>query len=353
MSQDTGTAPPDCVRDVLARYLHFRSARDLDSTVRPLHAGFSATTWLIATSDERLLLRQLPSNTETERASFTAAIHDHAARAGMAPPIMPDVAGDLVTSHAGRLFQLIRYVEGDRVPRSTPARAACHNLGHTLGRLHQVLRAAQAPATAPHQALPDDPTTSIRAALDCHDNAACSHATARQALTVKLRYAKALDPDLLAEVARLPTQVIHGDFHPSNIICPRARPDDHQAYLVIDFDLARVAPPGYELMRALIYCVRPAGPPAVFGPQIAEFLDGYLTARPLSEHEIETMVELYKMVQILDIHGLNTCRDASQPILRFGQARFALLYWIRRHEEHLRALAHQAFLRLNQEERKS
>lgn len=352
MSHDTGATPLDGVRKVLARYRCFRSARDLDSTVRPLHDGFGATTWLIAASGEKFLLRQLPTDTETERARFTAAIHHHAARAGLAPPILPDMAGELVTSHASQLFQLIRYAEGDRFPRSTPAREGCHALGYTLGRLHHVLRAAPVPATAPHQALPDDPTASIRVALDCHDHAACSHAAAREALTVKLRYAKDLDPDLLAEVARLPAQVIHGDFHPSNIICPRVQ-HDHRVYLVIDFDLARVAPPGYELMRALIYCIRPAGPPAVFGPQVAEFLDGYLTARPLAEHEIETMVALYKAVQILDIHGLNACRDASQPILRFGQARFALLYWIRRHEVHLRTLARQAFLRLNQEERTS
>jgi hypothetical protein len=83
-------------------------------------------------------------------------------------------------------------------------------------------------------------------------------------------------------------------------------------------------------MRALIYCVRPAGPPSAFAGRAAAFLKGYLAGRPLSRRELETMAILYETVQVLDAHGLGACLGASEAALGFGEARFALLYWLRR-----------------------
>lgn len=351
MNEATDTTSPDNLRHVLDRYPDLVAAGDDGLSVRLLPTGFGATTRLITTSGGRFLLRQLAHHTEQGRARFAAAIHHHAARAGLATRVLPDGTGEFVTSYAGQLFQLTRYAEGSCDPDTTPARELCHDLGHTLGRLHEVLHTAPAPSTAPRQTLPADPTTAIRAAYDVHDHPACGHADARRALAVKLRYAEALDPGLLIELAELPTQVIHGDFHLGNvIICQHAADGRHQTCVAIDFDLARIAPPGYELMRALVYCVRPAGPPAIFGPRIAAFLDGYLAAHQLSEREIDTMVTLYETVQLLDTHGLDSCRNAAPPLLRFGQARFALLYWMRRHAPYLSHLARQALSRLDQEE---
>ena len=63
---------------------------------------------------------------------------------------------------------------------------------------------------------------------------------------------------------------------------------------------------------------------------------------PLSGREIETMAVLYETAQVLDIRGLGTCLGASEAALGFGQARFALLYWLRRHGSAVTGLARQA-----------
>jgi len=64
--------------------------------------------------------------------------------------------------------------------------------------------------------------------------------------------------DVLAD---LPQQVIHGDVHPGNVLTWRSPGASAiPGISLIDFDRTRYAPPAYEVMRALVYCVRPAGP---------------------------------------------------------------------------------------------
>jgi Ser/Thr protein kinase RdoA (MazF antagonist) len=227
-------------------------------------------------------------------------------------------------------------VDGIPEQPTTRGQPLVRELGLTLGRLHRALAGVTPPAIQPRFAFGADPVAALRAAYDAHDRPECPHTLVRQALTVKLRRARALDGAMLDDFARLRQQVIHGDVHPGNIIFQRA---PACGAVLIDFDLARYAPPAYELVRALIYCVQPAGPPSAFTPRIAAFLDGYLDACPLSARELGTMAALFETVQILDAHGLDTCHEAPDWLLQFGQARFALLYWLREYGPLLTTLA--------------
>jgi len=50
-------------------------------------------------------------------------------------------------------------------------------------------------------------------------------------------------------------------------------------------------------------------------------------------------VDLYETTQILDTYGLAVCEGAAPGLLAFGQARFALLYWLRRNGNSVTSLA--------------
>lgn len=120
-----------------------------------------------------------------------------------------------------------------------------------------------------------------------HDHGACAHPTARQALAAKLRCAEALSGTVPETLASLPQQVIHGDVHPGNVLASRS--PGTCGISLIDFDRTRYAPPAYEVMRALLYCVKRSGSRSAFEGRAEAFLGGYLAAGPLSGREIETM----------------------------------------------------------------
>ncbi|MGQ0773155.1 MAG: phosphotransferase [Pseudonocardiales bacterium] len=298
--------------------------------------GANTAPWLVTGPAGGFVLRRLPGYLSPERARFAAAVHDHAAGAlEVVPAVLANDTGDLVTEHGGHRYLLTRRAPGTPLGQHVPTPARCHELGAVLGRLHQRLREMPLPADAPRQRISADVTAGIRAAAAAH--ARCDHRSARQILGVKLRRAAALRPENLAVLRDLPVALVHGDMHPGNILTVGGRVSG-----ILDFDLTRLAPPAYELARALLYCIHPAGPSTVYGPRVGAFLTDYLAVSPLRRHELATMAQLYETTQILDTFGLAACDDATPALLAFGHARFALLYWLRRDSHALTALALQA-----------
>jgi Ser/Thr protein kinase RdoA (MazF antagonist) len=326
---------------VLARYLDRDLART--ATISELAPAGACRTWLVGMPAPCFVLRRLPPETTAARERFVTAVHYHAARAGCAPPLLANDEGKRLTLNDGRYFQLVQYVESTWDRHVIPGPRACAELGLALGRLHSALAGLSAPAAGPHLAFPADPGAALRAAYAAHDHGACAHPTARQALAAKLRRSQALSGAVLETLASLPQQVIHGDVHPGNVLASRSPGSRGTCGISrIDFDRTRYAPPAYEVMRALIYCVRPSGPRSAFEGRAGAFLGGYLAARPLSSREVETMAVLYETVQVLSTYGLGACRGASAGALAFGEARFSLLYWLRRHGSAVVELARQA-----------
>jgi len=337
----TAAIPAPGVRPVLARYLDRDLA--LAAAVSELAPAGARRTWLVGLPAQCLVLRLLPPGTTAARARFVTDVHHHAALAGCAPHLLANDEGERHTLNGGRYFQLVQYVESTWDRHAVPGARACARLGLALGRLHSVLAGLSAPAAGPHLAIPADPGAALRAAYAAHDHGTCAHPAARQALAAKLRRAEALSGTVLQTLASLPQQVIHGDVHPGNVLASQpTRTPCTAAISLIDFDRARYAPPGYEVMRALIYCVRPSGPRPAFERRAGAFLGGYLAARPLSSGEIETMAVLYETVQVFSTYGLGACHGASAAALAFGQARFSLLYWLRRHGSAVVELARRA-----------
>jgi Ser/Thr protein kinase RdoA (MazF antagonist) len=336
----TTAIPASGVWPVLARYLGRDRMRAV--AVSELAAG-AGRAWLVGLPAPCFVLRRVPPGTTAERARLVTAVHHHAARAGCAPPLLANDEGERLTVDRGRYFQLVRYAGSTWDRHAVPGLRACAELGLALGRLHSALAGLSAHAAGPYMTFPADPAGALRAAYAAHDHGGCAHPTARQALAAKLRRAEALSGTVLETLASLPQQVIHGDVHPGNVLASRSpgTPGTRRISL-IDFDRTRYAPPAYEVMRALLYCVRPSGPRSAFEGRAGAFLGGYLAARPLSGREIETMAELYETVQVLGTYGLGACHGASAAALAFGEARFSLLYWLRRHGSEVAGLARQA-----------
>ncbi len=337
----TTAIPAPGVRPVLARYLDHHLARA--ATVSELAPAGTCSAWLVGLPAPCLVLRRLPAGTTAARARFVTAVHHHAACAGCAPPLLTNDEGDRLTLNGGLYFQLVRYVEDTWDRHVVPGPRESAGLGLALGRLHSVLAGFSAPVTGPPLTFPADPGATLRAAYAAHDHGACAHPTARRALAAKLRRAEALSGTVLETLASLPQRVIHGDVHPGNVLAaPSTGTPGNRAISLIDFDRTRYAPPAYEVMRALIYCVKPSGPRSAFEGRARAYLGGYLSARPLSGREIETMAVLYETVQVLGTFGLGACHGASAATVAFGEARFSLLYWLRRHGSAVVELARQA-----------
>jgi Ser/Thr protein kinase RdoA (MazF antagonist) len=308
---------------VLERYPQIPRA---GRVVTRMAGGANTAPWLITAQNGRFVLRRLPNYLGPARARFAAAVHDHAARTlDVVPAVLANNNGDLITEHTDHRYLLTQRARGNPLPQDPPTPAQCRRLGDVLGRLHQRLQEMPLPAETPRQRVPADLTAGLRAAAAAHEHPGCRHRSARQALAVKLRRAQALRAAELAVLRELPVALVHGDFHPGNILGVDGRVSG-----VLDFDLVRLAPPAYELARALIYCTHPAGAASVYAPRVTAFLTGYLTVVPLSRHELATMAELYETTQILDTYGLAVCEGAAPGLVAFGHARFALLYWLHR-----------------------
>jgi Ser/Thr protein kinase RdoA (MazF antagonist) len=258
----------------------------------------------------------------------------------LAPAVLPNEAGCLITKRGERLAMLTEYAEGVCDSTLIPETEISRRIGSALASLHLGLRSLP-PAEVAWPG-PGDPTVRLRAAIRTHLTPTCPHTGVQQVLRSKLARALALPTWQLKLGSSLPQSVIHGDVHLGNLVLAEGR-----VAAFIDFDLTRTFPPVYELIRGLLYCVKPDDGPSAFTEQASAFLEGYLAIAPLSEAELAGMVPLFTTVQILDPHGLDTCQDASQELLSFGRTRFALLCWLDRYGPFLTDLARKVQLSIS------
>lgn len=248
-------------------------------------------------------------------------------------PVIADCAGRLVAVVNGQAFMLAVFAPGDCRPEVPPGVDRCRELGRMLGRLHVCLGSFPDLAGEAPPARLDPAPTAVALALANH-GPGCPHPEIRRVLRAKLAWANALSESSRAFVVERPRSLIHGDFHLGNAVIAGGR-----VRTVLDYDLARPCAQGYEVVRGLLYCVRPnAGDPR-FAIRAQAFLSGYFEVSSLPEDDVAHMVEQFRAVQVLDPHGLDVCAGADEQLLRFGLARFRLLRWIEHSGAALTSLA--------------
>lgn len=303
------------VREALARW----DLGAVQETV-PLVRGSSASPKFVITAEAGrfVLKRRAPGGaSDPERIALAHAFIAASVRAGV-PAVLPRAArsGRLFEGTADGTWELFPFVQGERWSRTAEqARAAGESLGLMHGAGLALRWHGHVPAVSFHgsltvmEALRLAPESVLRVEPDA-DRAALQ--TACESLAQSYRHAAAHAES--AGFADQDAQVVHGDFHPGNLLY-----HGDQVAGAIDFDAVRLEPAVLDFANGLLQfsCFR--GPadrvaqwPAELDPlRLAAFCHGYV--RRLDE-PVRGWVDLVTPLMI------EACvAEASLPIARKGR----------------------------------
>jgi len=211
--------------------------------VRPLprRAGGSSRSGkaILATRDGAYLLKRRPPHADPRRVALSHQVQLHLQAAGFPVPPLVGTRADnnSMVQIADRVYEVFRFIRGEPYDGSGAATAAA---GAALARYHRCLLSlapAWDPPTSSYHASPALLTRfepAVRRATDSPDDRAAARDLSR------LYAAAAREADRLG-VASMPRQLVHGDWHPGNILFhPGAAPPAVAA--VVDHDAVALWP---------------------------------------------------------------------------------------------------------------
>jgi hydroxylysine kinase len=220
----------------------------------------------------------------------------HASAAGLpVPTVLPAVSGALSTRWNGRSARLYSWLDGSLLRSVSPTAAHLFSCGAMLGALSAALADFEHPAA-------DRVIAWDLAHLDVLAPLAVDPLTGG----VLARFAR----DVAPELAGLPRQVIHNDFHTGNVLVEVAAPSFVVG--ILDFGdtvhTARVC----DLGVSLAYLLPAHGP---MWPAVQPFIDGYESVVPLLPEERELLPDLVaaRLVQRILINTALDPEDDSAP----------------------------------------
>jgi hypothetical protein len=221
------------------------------------------------------------------------------------PRVIPTRQGHLIEATPDGALRLLTWLPGTplaNLPR-TPALATA--IGSALGRLDATLASFHHPATD-HPLLWD-----IRNAADLVPLLPAVGPDLRPRIAAILtRFTSITAPAL----ARLPRQVIHGDFNPHNLLADPARPTCLTG--ILDFGDMTLSHRICDLAVAASYLIDPSDPASLLVPLTC----AYHQANPLTAHEIALLPDLIaaRLVTTLAISAWRAARypDNAAYILR-------------------------------------
>jgi len=291
-----------------------------------------------------VLKRRAMGRDEDERVAFAHAFIAVAAAAGVAVPL-PVLSREARTweSMQGGVYEIFPLVEGVRWTR-TPMQAK--SAGDSLALLnaaalqmqwHGHVRAASFHGSLTVLAALQRLPKVVRAVDPMVDMRAISQSC--ESLAALYREASEQVEDL--GYSALDSQVVHGDFHPGNVLF-----HGDQVAGVIDFDAARIEPAVVDFANALLQFTSRGGgssavacwPAELSADRFAAFCQGF------SCHGDASMIALVEMVPALMMEAC--IAETTLPIAKhgaFGSVRavdmlaFALrkVAWIREHAKNL------------------
>lgn len=252
-------------------------------------------TFHVMTDGERYALKVAPPGDDRAVIASQTAAMRHATSADPGLPlqrVLPALNGELHPVINGRVTRLLTWLDGDLMIVRWPNEEQMHAAGRTLARVDRALENFHHPATERtfawdmqqllglRELLHLAPTPTVKAVLDRFES------------------------NVLPQLPELPHQVIHGDYHPGNVLVDPEQPDF--VIGVLDFGDSVHSARVIDLAIAIAYLV-PADEPV--WPTIRPFITGYEAVIELTDLELDLLPDLIaaRLVQRV----LLTAREAN------------------------------------------
>ena len=259
-----------------------------ECSIVPISRGAMNHCYRVESGDRVFCLKDYDTRLyQVDQIARAGELQGVARRAGVpTPETILNTAGCPVTETADGFLSLSDFVAGRTYTRpSIPARAA-RNMGRALGDIHKAFREVEPEESYKLR----DPSTArdildrTLAVAEPHrgrsreDEIACQVLRHRLASLERLAY-------LAPELARLRTQLTHGDYQEANVLF-----NEREALVaVLDFDGCRQQPRGAELTRAISLCFLEG---ETLVPQAWDFVAGYAEVGRMPEAEVRLLAPL-------------------------------------------------------------
>lgn len=206
--------------------------------------------------------------------------------------------GATALSLEGHMYELFRFVEGARCDGSPQA---TREAGRQLATFHKCLARLTPPGDpsgsgpVPEACFHDSATVRRHLKLIGSGRRTGSRPKARTVVeSLRVRYDRSSDRVNRFGFTSWKRQVIHGDWHPGNLLFHEGR-----IVAVLDFDSLRVAPPPTDLANGMLQFsivgdqTDPANWPDRFDSvRLLEFLNGYREVTRLSLRKLHSLIDL-------------------------------------------------------------
>lgn len=287
------------------------------------HVGQSA---VVPTAQGLLVVKRFNRRFDPARVQLAAQAHQHAARAGLAPPLRLTRDGHR-TAHVGDATYTVAEYADHAVRAGPPVFASA------LAALHSHFESFSPQGRcADFLQLPDTPTADLERIRRHTDDAA-----SREAIDWRIQILAEFGLDAQS-LAAVPRSWVHGDACPDNLLITHS-PDRR---LFIDFDQVSRFPRPYEIVRAFMACISPELPARLLGSTFRRYLNAYHAVAPIPASDRAIMIDLYLTVQAAETRTFTTPEGEIRGMPAFARARHQQLTWIIEHSGLLRRFAEEA-----------
>jgi homoserine kinase type II len=273
--------------------------------VEPLNKGSRKAPKVVITSDRGryLLKRRAPGRDNPAKVAFSHGVQKHLARSGFPLPLLqPTRDGETMLSMDDRIYEMFEHVSGEPFDRSP---GAAQDAGRVLGLFHKALEGYGADWEPSRSSYHDN--NGVRSGLNglpsiigLHDSVAGQeselHATVNGLYDAYDRAATAVEA---AGFRGWPSQIVHTDWHPGNMLFVGGR-----VSAVIDYDSLHWLPCVTDVANAVLQfsIVGEGGDPlswpaAPDETRVKRFLAGYTSVHSLDDEERRLMP--YMMIEAL------------------------------------------------------
>ncbi|HUU82811.1 MAG TPA: phosphotransferase [Phycisphaerae bacterium] len=238
-----------------------------------------------------LLKRRPRGHVTSQRLTYAHRLQRHLTLAGFPLPrlIAPAEGDGLVLHHSGHVYELFDYVRGQRFSGSTPE---TREAGITLARFHKAVEDFTW-AEPPHRGDYHDANpvrtglSSIPSSLSAHDSVAGMEIEVLE-ISQELydAYERSCERVERIGLRKWPTGVIHGDWHPGNMMYRNGK-----VVAVVDYDSARVSQRVIDLANGTLQFSILSGkqvedwPDEIDEDRAGAFLAGYRAELPITDGE--------------------------------------------------------------------